>query len=119
DQEEPQIAAAAAGGFVIVWRSRSTNPQTPYDVYAQRFAPDGTRLGSEMALTAAASGDQNHPTIAMKDSGEFVVAWGDIEVFNPPFRTRIRGQRFDGQGNTLGAEFTVSSYATGFHANPA
>ena len=105
--------------FVVVWRSRTTNPQSEYGVYGQRFAADGTRLGAELRLTTGGSGDQNEPAVAVRDGGEFIVVWRDVDVFNPPFRTGIRGQWFDDQGNTVGAEFTVSSSTAGFHGSPA
>jgi hypothetical protein len=111
--------ADAAGRFVVVWRSRTTNPQSEYGVYGQRFAADGTRLGAELRLTTGGTGDQSRPAVAVRDGGEFIVVWRDVDVFNPPFRTGIRGQWFDDQGNTVGAEFTVSSFTSGFHDAPA
>ena len=64
--------ADAAGRFVVIWRSRN-NPNT-HDVYGQRFAANGTRLGAELRLTTGGSGDQNHPAVAVRD-GDFIVVW--------------------------------------------
>jgi hypothetical protein len=110
------IEADLAGRFVVVWRSRTTNPLGDYGVYGQRFAANGTPLGAELRLTAGGSGGQNHPAVAVRDGGAFIVVWSDVEF---PVRTGIRGQWFDDQGNTVGAEFTVSSFTSGFHGFPA
>jgi hypothetical protein len=74
-QNTPAIAMDASGNFVIAWEDhRSGN----YDIYFQCYDSLGVAQGNNLkANDDAGSADQYRPTIAMDDSGNFVIAWED------------------------------------------
>jgi hypothetical protein len=106
DQKNAVVAMRADGGFVVVWDS---GPH-PLDgsgraIIGQRFDALGSKVGGEFRVNSTVSGDQMYPSIAMNDSGAFVVVWdrvaqGDCAV-----------QRFDASGSPVGSE--ISSCSTG------
>src|SRR5262245_46631526 len=62
------IACRADGGFVVTWDDGA-------DVFGRRYAPSGVPLGLPFMVNAFTTGRQAESTVAVKASGEFVVAW--------------------------------------------
>ncbi|MBI3110495.1 MAG: hypothetical protein HYZ01_02880 [Ignavibacteriales bacterium] len=71
-----RVAMDAQGNYVVVWidaRSSSFG-----DLYAQRFDPQGNRIGTNFKLTKSNSLLHEYPPgISMKSDGSFVVTWAD------------------------------------------
>src|SRR5262249_23468206 len=83
DQQDPAVAMASDGSFVITWPNN--NPwRSDQDVYAQRYNAAGVAQGGEIQVVNTA-GDQTHSRVAMDTAGNFVITWqsshglGDIE----------------------------------------
>ena len=74
----PQTVASPGGGFVLAWGQRDPGG---FNVYAQRFAADGTAAGA--AQLVGAGGGELH-VIAMA-SGGYLVTWGVSPVFARAF----------------------------------
>lgn len=102
DTTGAQYQAAAAsdpsGGFVVVWLTDSEKA-FPGRVRGQRFAADGTSLGSELHISGAATEDETEPAVAMDAGGNFVVVWGEY--------SNIFGQRVDSAGSLSGNPFQI------------
>jgi hypothetical protein len=99
----PQVAMAANGDFVVIWQDgRDGN----YQVYARGFYADGTSKFNEFKVN---SGGTNawlwHPSISMRCTGEFVVAWADYRGDH----AHIYMRGFDENGAELFPETKVSS----------
>ncbi len=121
-QQNPSVAVGADGDFVVVWQSYgSSGTDTAYDtVQGQRFASDGTPLGSEFLINTYTSSAQENPSVAAWADGDFVVVWqsywssgtdtGDLSV---------HGQRFASDGTPLGSEFQINTYTTDEQENPS
>ena len=113
NQYRGDVAADASGGFVVVWTSRTFSPPAPdgsgFSVFGQRFASDGTTLGSEFQVNSHTLGDQFEPAVAAAANGDFVVVWRDGNGLDGSF-AGIFGQRFGSGGARLGEEFLVNSY---------
>jgi hypothetical protein len=110
----PSVAADAAGNFVVVWVRGQGYAGTP-DVLGQRFAADGTPLGTEFRVNTYTTSGQSHPDVAADPGGSFVVVWSgqgqdDVGVF---------GQRFASSGAPLGPEFRVNTVTTDFQYMPS
>ena len=60
------------GDFVVAWSSPDSSMS---DVFARRFASNGTALGGEMQVNVYAAGSQSDPALAADADGDFVVAW--------------------------------------------
>lgn len=63
----------AAGNFVVTWSSNAVGSQ--YDVYARRFAADGSPVSEEFRVNTYTSGVQTGVDVATDDSGRFVICW--------------------------------------------
>jgi hypothetical protein len=81
---ECYVAADEEGNFVIAW----TDFRNGYcfDIYAQRFAADGSALGSNFLVSIAGGCMHYSPIVSYKDNGNFLIVWTDSndggEVFS-------------------------------------
>jgi hypothetical protein len=106
-QQEPAVTVLSDASFVVTWRSESQDGSGS-GVYAQRFAADGTALGSEFRVNTYTDSYQLEPSIAALSGGGFVVSWtsyyqdggGSYGVF---------AQRYANDGTPLGGEFRVNT----------
>jgi len=91
----PSVARNGDGPFVIVWYSGE-------DVLAQRFASDGTAIGTEIVVDDGTVDDSSqNPRVGIDGDGGFVVVWiagGDT----------LLGRIFDADGNALTDELTLN-----------
>jgi hypothetical protein len=102
----PAMAMDDSGNFVITWGDlRNGNS----DIYAQRFDPSGTPQGPNFkANDDAGNANQYDPAMAMDDSGNFVITWGDLRNGN---YSDIYAQRFDSSGTPQGINLKVNDDA--------
>ncbi|RMG61463.1 MAG: hypothetical protein D6715_13640 [Calditrichaeota bacterium] len=99
-QWNPDVAADYGGNFVVVWEDDRNGNQ---DIYAQRFAADGTALGANFKVNTAGQPAGN-PSVAMNCSGSFVVVWEDLRNGNYD----VYGQRYSADGTPVGHNFKVN-----------
>ena len=60
EQRIAAVAALAGGGFVVTWTSGDGSDD--YDIYGQRYAADGTTVGSEFRVNTLTNTHQFYPT---------------------------------------------------------
>jgi len=105
-ESQPSIAFGADSTFIITFLDKG--PRALYgDIYARRFAPDGTPLGSEFKVNNdnGTMTAQNAPNIASNENGEFIIGWQDFRVdFNGG---DVYAQRYDKDGTKIGGNFRV------------
>lgn len=106
----PAVAAAAGGGFVVVWRQ---SYQGQGSVRGRRFDSAGGAVGGELQVSSITSSTSS-PAIAMDASGGFVVVWSSSGG-----GSFIQGRRFGSDGVALGDEFQVNSVTTYSQFDPA
>jgi hypothetical protein len=101
-QHSPATAIANSGNFVICWQDyRDGN----YDIYAQMYQFNGSPLGSNFKVNDdAGTTHQYSPSVAMDNSGNFVITWQDLRDGNYD----ILAQRYDFSGIYLGSNFKVN-----------
>ena len=104
EQEYPAIATDGSGNFVITWE----DDRLGIDVnYAQRFAQNGTKLGTNFQVHG--DHDAEAPSIAIDVNGNFVIAWETVE--GTIFKSHdIYFQRFQSNGTEIG---TITHVAGG------
>jgi hypothetical protein len=73
-QQFPAIAMNGSGEYVVAWTS-DTQDGSGQAVYAQRFSAAGVKQGTEFRVNVTTAGDQQFPSVAVDDSGNFVIAW--------------------------------------------
>ncbi|MCP3961843.1 MAG: hypothetical protein GY719_28710 [bacterium] len=114
-----QGSASAAhwdnGDFVVVWESvGSSNGDTSgFSIQGQRFASDGTTLGTQFLVNSSVSNDQRRPAVDTLASGEFVVAWESDPTAPDLIFYGVRARRFAPDGTGIGNDFQVNSYTFG------
>jgi hypothetical protein len=105
------------GDFVIVWGNRIVGDPQILDVFAQRFASGGSRLGSSFVVNTSTAFYPQQPDIAVDSSGRFVVVWnspGQDGEFSGIF-----ARRFASDGTPAGDEFQVNTYTRTEQFSPA
>ena len=114
NQDYHTVAALDAGKFVVVWTSyQQHSSSSSEDIYAQRYAADGTKDGSEFLVNTHTSSGQWKPCVAHLGYGKFVVVWGSYQqddVSN--WNSGIYAQRYAADGTTEGSEFQVNTYTS-------
>lgn len=97
-QSDPVVAALANGGFVVVWSSAGVGGYE--DIYGQRYAAKGAKLGAELKITNSLGKSETAPAVAGLHNGGFVVAWtGDT--------AGVDARGFNAAGVPAGAAFQV------------
>ncbi|MGI9324645.1 MAG: DUF4347 domain-containing protein [Pseudomonadales bacterium] len=109
------VATDANGNYVIVWDSYNQDGDA-FGVYMQRFAADGTPLGTETLVNAVTASEQLQSSVAMDDAGNFVVTWASYNQDGDGYG--IFAQRYDAAGNPLGGEVQVNTYITNTQIGP-
>jgi hypothetical protein len=116
-QVTPSVAIGAGGGFVVAWASSGGYGGAPADVFAQRFAGDGSPVGPEFRVNSYTTGSQGVPAVAGSPTGDFVVVWGGEGAGDPS--GGVFGQRFSASGAPLGPEFRINTYTTDLQFAPS
>jgi hypothetical protein len=112
----PSVAADSAGKFIVVWPS-ATQDGSSGGIFGQRFASSGTPLGPEFRVNTYTTNNQDYPFVAADLSGNFVVVW--MSAFEDGEGGGIFAQRYASTGASLGPEFRVNTYTTGYQLSPA
>ena len=126
-QENPVVAMDNAGNFTIAWQSKDQDGDD-YGVYAKRYDAAGNALDSpltppstpEFQVNTVFFKDQQAPTIAMDDDGDFVIAWQSEKQDHPSGDPAwgVYAQRFDSGGNLQGVNFLVNAKITDRQSEP-
>lgn len=105
NQGAPAVARAPSGEFVIAWQSEVADGS--YDIFARRYAADGTPAGGVFQVNPASTpGDQKAPTAAMGPDGRFVIVWQSVSADGS---TDVMAQRYLPDGTPDGAAFRVNN----------
>lgn len=111
-QYYPAVAVAASGDFVVVWSSQESQFFYP-SIQGQRFASDGTAVGTQFQISSATSLYQE-AAVASSPDGGFVVAWhSDTAINGDGDSSSIQGRRYGSDGVAVGGQFLVNTYTTG------
>ncbi|MCC7260144.1 MAG: hypothetical protein IT567_03850 [Alphaproteobacteria bacterium] len=106
-QDDPQVAALADGGYVIVWDSDAQDGSGS-GTYFQRYSQTGVKVGSETRAATSTVGDQERPNVRGLRDGGFVIGWNGIGAMDAAdFRCYM--QRYDANGVARGVESLASS----------
>ncbi|APZ93269.1 PKD domain-containing protein [Fuerstiella marisgermanici] len=118
NQLYPSVAMDGTGNFVITWGSLEQDGGLfSWGVYGQRYAADGTAMGSEFLINSATDHHQNMPSVAMDAVGNFVVTWESHSQDGD--RYGVFGQRYNADGSSLGSEFQVNTRTSNEQRHPS
>ncbi|MGE5177275.1 MAG: hypothetical protein ACM3JJ_13000 [Hyphomicrobiales bacterium] len=110
-QGSPAVAVDASGRTLVVWldgRAGGTTYGVAFDVYGQWLAVDGTPIGGNFKINdTAITGHCASPCVTADPTNGFVVAWIDRRDA-PTDPGDVYAQRYDAQGNAIGANVRVN-----------
>lgn len=92
----PAITELGGGDYVIAWSSRG-------DIYLQRFAADGQKVGGETYINGTSFSET--PAITATHDGGYIVSWAAEEEYGSSSGTYA--QRFDANGEAWGPQSMV------------
>jgi len=108
----PDVAADANGNFAVVWmEDKSSN-----SIMARLFDPNGEPRTDTFKINTSSISSVTRPSIAMDDSGRFVVTWdGDPELAG---QDDIRARLYDADGVPLSWQIRVNTILAGAQCYP-
>ena len=109
-QEDPDVAVLAGGGFVVVWDSDSGQDGDLRGVFGQRFDAAGQAAGDEFQVNVMTVGEQNDAVVAAAADGGFLVVW---ETDFAGVAENLVARRFDAAGEPLSGEISVNTFTPG------
>ncbi|MEN0049100.1 MAG: T9SS type A sorting domain-containing protein [Bacteroidota bacterium] len=116
DQDDPSVAMNSDGDFIVVWESAGQDGSNN-GVYAQGYNNAGAPIGGEFRINTFTTGNQDDPSVAVDNNGDFVVVWESAGQDGSD--DGIYGQRYNSNGAALGGEFQVNTYTTDNQTDPS
>jgi len=111
DQFDPSVAMDPYGNFVVVWETTGSSTSYSNDIKGQLYDYSGQKIGGEFRVNSqntpgvgySAASTQVHPSVAMDNSGNFVVVWDQVvqQLNGYVYDKDIYARRFDSTGNPL------------------
>lgn len=117
DQEDPDIAVATDGSFVVAWESDGQDGSLE-GVFAQAFGADRLPVGAEFQVNTFTDLNQEDPQLTADGQGGFLVVWESEDQASVDSLTDVYAQRLDGQGNLVGNEIRINSTLAADQNNP-
>jgi hypothetical protein len=112
NQTKPDVAVNDKGDVLVVWESDRQDGDGK-GVFAQRYTPQGVRVGGEIPVNQVIKWNQSQPACIALADGRFIIAWvgevahGTTLAGTPYLRGHVMGRLFDRRGNALGDEFRL------------
>lgn len=104
DQSGAVVEVDGTGNSVVVWQ-RYDSINLRWQILGRRFDREGEPRGMEFEVGSREPTRRMSPSVAMRDSGEFVVAWQQPDGG----ADGIFARRFDAGGVALGNDFRVNA----------
>jgi hypothetical protein len=93
--------------YLIVWEDWRNYFSREQEIYGQRLAADGSRLGANFRVGGTATADLI-PAVAWNDeTGQYLVVWEDLRNYDSR-ETDIFGRLVAADGTRLGKDFRIS-----------
>ena len=110
DQEDPAVAMASDGSFIITWTSEEQDGDDD-GVFAQRYNALGEPIDSEFQVNTVSFDDQRYAAIAIAPDRSFIITWtSDRQDGNSG---GVFAQRYNADGIPNGSEFQVNTTSIG------
>ena len=113
-QSAPTVASDSLGNTVVVWEGRGVGDQ--HGIFFQRYAPDGSRVGTETRVNVTTGGAQREPTIAYDINGGFAIGWSGVGAGD---FSGIFLRSYNSQGIALSDEIRVNANTEDHQTSPS
>ena len=94
-QLRPTVGMDGSSGFAVAWEDDSDRNNV-FRVLVRGFESDGSQRFADMAVSAAAAGQQGRPALSMAADGRIALVWEDDSDDNGSYQIRSRGLTRDG-----------------------
>jgi hypothetical protein len=108
-QGSPSAAMADDGRLLVAWVSYEHDRHGSH-VYGQRYAADGSTVGTEFRVDTPYYGSVNTPSVAMTPDGRAVAVWAGSGQDRDGDEEGILCRRFDANGTAAGSDFVVNIF---------
>ncbi|WP_348681074.1 beta strand repeat-containing protein [Alteromonas mediterranea] len=102
-QFTPDVASFADGSYVVTWVS-STQDDSSWGVYAQRFDANGLAVGNEFLVNTTTASTQSDPAVTVLSDNSFVITWEGNGISDG---NGVFAQRYASDGAPVGSEFLL------------
>ncbi len=109
-QDTADVAMNASGQFVVVWESDEQDGDEN-GIFAQRYNTAGQPVGGEFQVNTIAAGEQDNPSVAIRDDGSFVIAWEHDNGDDADVHYRA----FTAAGNPVSDEQSINADTSEIH----
>jgi hypothetical protein len=110
---EATVAMDADGDFVVAWEQFNAAGNGA-NIMARRYGADGVAKGPQFKVNSATGNFHRGPSVAMRDTGEFIVTWRGPG----PDQADIYFRRFDANGAALSGDVLANADTTGIQIDP-
>jgi hypothetical protein len=116
DQDQPAVAAADDGSFIVIWRS--FQDETGQGIISgQRFDRFGNRLGPEFQANFTTRGTAESPEIDIDAAGNFYICWHHNRLDETGYDVYVR--TFDPTGRLKSQEIRANTGTSGMQVFPS
>ena len=102
------VAMNDSGAFVVAWTQGFTDSDG-YSVHAALYSASANLVRGPFQVNTSEAGDQWSPSVAIDDTGNFLVAWDQKDSINTSVEEGIYAQRYDNTGQPDGSEVLVNT----------
>ncbi len=95
------------GGWIVTWTANGDQDGNGTGVYLQRYAADGTLVGTETLVNTETDGSQYGAVAAGLEDGGWIVTWSSYDQDGS--MSGVYQQRYGADGNTVGEETLVNT----------
>jgi Ca2+-binding RTX toxin-like protein len=106
----PRVEVLNDGSWVVAWGVYNSAAGV-IELYGRKIGADGVPAGAEFQINTLAAGEQYEVEMTALDDGGFLAVWYSESSDGDGYG--IRAQRFDGNGQLVGAEYTVNTVTGG------
>lgn len=114
--DNPAVAAAADGGFAIVWEQRAAVRTNSLDILARGYDAAGAPLAAPVIVNQTTFGDQYAPRVA-RFGETWLVLWTSLGQDGS--YEGIYGRTLTGSGSVSGGEFLINTTTVNRQFHPA
>jgi Ca2+-binding RTX toxin-like protein len=100
DQFDSSVAALPDGGWLVTWTSAPSITNGLGDIYQQRYAANGQKVGSENRVNTFTLADQSMASVTVLKDGGWVVSWNSFGQDGDDYG--IYQQRYTADGRPVG-----------------
>lgn len=115
-QDQPAVAAAADGSFIIIWRN-FWDETGQNGIFGQRFDRYGNRIGPEFQANFTNRGTAESPDIDIDNAGNFYICWHHNRLDEHGYDIYVR--TFDPTGTLRSEEIRANTGTPGMQVFPS